>query len=393
MAEATPGAAGGPPRRHVSPAGHAAPAALADADDTLGADAAYRLLEQGTGLVWRGDFHNARQLLQALGRRFERRHARPGHAPRAGSTPAQVFEHQRRMQASRVALLCRLLVPVEPGWRIALKRAPDLAAACAAALGPLDTPALLPLRELQGLSGAWQWQLRGVPVPALATLLGGDARVHPHHGVFAPVRSEYVDLVARAPLPPAAAVAGALDIGTGTGVLAAVLAARGVADVTATDRDPRALACARDNLARLLPQQVVTVRQADLFNFSDASAAPARPYGLVVCNPPWVPAPAEVGLDAAVYDPDSAMLRGYLAGLAAHLAPGGEGWLILSDLAEHLGLRSRAELRGWIQAAGLAILDRLDIRPTHRRTLDTADPLHRARSAEVTSLWRLGRAG
>jgi hypothetical protein len=30
------------------------------------------------------------------------------------------------------------------------------------------------------------------------------------------------------------------------------------------------------------------------------------------------------------------MLRGFLAGLAGHLEPGGEGWLILSDLAEHL---------------------------------------------------------
>jgi hypothetical protein len=36
-----------------------------------------------------------------------------------------------------------------------------------------------------------------------------------------------------------------------------------------------------------------------------------------------------------VYDEGSRMLLGFLNGLAAHLAPGGEGWLILSDLAEH----------------------------------------------------------
>ncbi len=41
------------------------------------------------------------------------------------------------------------------------------------------------------------------------------------------------------------------------------------------------------------------------------------------------------------------MLRGFLAGLADHLAPGGEGWLILSDLAEHLGLRPREQLQCW----------------------------------------------
>ena len=95
-------------------------------------------------------------------------------------------------------------------------------------------------------------------------------------------------------------------------------------------------------------------------------------------------------LEQAIYDPESRMLRGFLAGLAAHLTPAGEGWLILSDLAEHLGLRSRAELLGAIEAAGLAVLGRTDIRPTHPRATDPNDPLHTARAAEVTSLWRLG---
>ena len=83
------------------------------------------------------------------------------------------------------------------------------------------------------------------------------------------------------------------------------------------------------------------------------------------------------------------MLRGFLGGLAAHLEPGGEGWLILSDIAEHLGLRSRAELLAIIEAAGLKVIDRMDIRPDHPKVMDVADPLHKARAAEVTSLWRL----
>jgi prophage antirepressor-like protein len=90
-----------------------------------------------------------------------------------------------------------------------------------------------------------------------------------------------------------------------------------------------------------------------------------------------------------VYDPGSRMLRGFLAGLPAHLEPGGEGWLVLSDLAEHLGLRTREELLAAIDAAGLAVADRLDARPTHPRAADPSDPLHAARAREVTSLWRL----
>ena len=83
------------------------------------------------------------------------------------------------------------------------------------------------------------------------------------------------------------------------------------------------------------------------------------------------------------------MLRGFLDGLAAHLEPGGEGWLILSDFAEHLGLRTRDELLALIDAAGLKVAGKLDVRPHHPKASDATDPLHAARAAEITSLWRL----
>ena len=70
-------------------------------------------------------------------------------------------------------------------------------------------------------------------------------------------------------------------------------------------------------------------------------------------------------------------------------APGGEGWLILSDFAEHLGLRTRDELLGWIAQAGLKVIGKLDVRPRHPKASDADDTLHAARAAEVTSLWRL----
>ena len=199
------------------------------------------------------------------------------------------------------------------------------------------------------------------------------------------MRGEYVDLVAKAPLPDALkADPTAFDIGTGTGVLSAVLAKRGIARVVATDQDARALACARDNVARLGSAAKVEVIEADLF--------PAGRAPLVVCNPPWLPGRPSSPLEYAVYDPDSRMLRGFLAGLAAHLAPGGEGWLILSDFAEHLGLRAPDELAGLITAAGLRVTGRLDARPRHPKAMDRSDPLYAARSKEVTTLWRLAAA-
>ena len=213
----------------------------------------------------------------------------------------------------------------------------------------------------------------------------GD-RIHPHYGVFSPVRGEYLDLVAQAPLPAACRLA--WDVGTGTGVIAAVLARRGVERVIATDLNPRALACARDNMARLGLQARVEVIEADLFPPPEVSASAP----LVVCNPPWLPGRPTSALDQAIYDPDSRMLDAFLGGLAARLAPGGEGWLILSDLAEHLGLRTHDELLQRVRSGGLRVLDRLDIRPRHPKAVDRDDPLAEARAREVTSLWRLAKA-
>ena len=379
------------------------------ADDTLTADAAYRLACEGTALLWRGDFQNARQLLQALGRRIDQsakatqksRAAKTGknaietiaaHASSTGATAptAQAFHLHRQAQAQRARVLGMVLISFDADYGMALRRSPDARLACAQAWGAPDGSgaSVASLRELMGLISAYEWRKKGVEVPSLGA--APHNRIHPHYGVFSPVRGEYVALVATAPLPPALAAGGntAFDIGTGTGVLSVVLARRGVAHVVATDMEPRALACALDNLTRLgvggAPDSVVQLVRADLF--------PPGRAELIVCNPPWLPARPGSPLEHAVYDEDSAMLLGFLAGVRHHLSPGGEAWLIMSDLAEHLGLRSRAQLLDAIGAAGLTVLGRLDTAPVHGKASDTTDPLHAARRLEVTSLWRLAVA-
>ena len=138
------------------------------------------------------------------------------------------------------------------------------------------------------------------------------------------------------------------------------------------------------NLQRLQLLDRVELQRADLF--------PPGRAPLVVCNPPWVPARANSPIEHAVYDEGSRMLKGFLAGLPEHLEPGGEGWLILSDLAEHLGLRPREQLLAWIAEAGLEVRGRHDVKPVHAKAADGQDALHAARAAEVTSLWRLAAA-
>ena len=344
----------------------APPKRVVIADDQLTADAAYRLASEGTAMLWRGDFQNAKQLMQAIARRVDQKKQRPL------ESPIDAFNQHRQAQSQRARTLSMLLLNFEDDYRINLRRAPDVTQACIEAYGTANGPFVASLRELLGIIGAHEWRKKGFEIPAA----GG--RIHPHYGVFAPVRSEYVKLVNDAPLPSTTL---AFDIGTGTGVLAAVLARRGIKQIIATDQDQRALHCAQENIARLGFANQVEIIEADLF---PPGCAP-----LIVCNPPWVPARPSSPLEHAVYDPDSRMLRGFLDGLATHLEPNGEGWLLLSDLAEHLGLRSRAELLAMFEHEGLEVAGRTDIRPNHPRAADETDPLHAARAAEVTSLWRL----
>jgi methylase of polypeptide subunit release factors len=366
-----------------SESGATAPRRVVVADDTLSADTAYRLACEGTGLLWQGDFQNARMLLQALMRRVDRKPpkaAAKAAQKMAEATAAEAFHLHRQAQAQRARVLSSLLIALEGDYAIDLRRAPDLRQACTEAWGAATGErSVASLRELLGLVGAHEWRKKGVEVPALGA--APNNRIHPYYGVFSPVRGEYVDLVAAAALPSKAL---AFDIGVGTGVLSALLVRRGVQRVVATEQDPRALACARDNLQRLGVLAQVQLQSADLF--------PEGRAPLVVCNPPWVPARPSSPIEHAVYDEGSRMLRGFLTGLTAHLEPAGEGWLILSDLAEHLGLRSREQLLGWIAEAGLKVLGREDIRPHHAKAADAGDALHAARAAEVTSLWRLAAA-
>jgi methylase of polypeptide subunit release factors len=365
-------------------AGAVMPKTVVLADDTLTADSAYRLACAGTGLLWRSDFQNARQLLQAMARRMgqpKKTRAKKASTD-AAPVPGAAFHAHRLAQSQRNRVLSAILIELDGDYGLALRRAPDVRQACVQAFGPAQGQrSVISLRSLQGAVGAFEWRKNGVKVPAMGEAL----RIYPHYGVFSPVRGEYVDLVAQAPLPEALkAQSVAFDVGVGTGVLSAVLARRGVAQVVGSDTSARAVACALDNLQRLGLQNQVQVVQSSLF--------PPGRAALVVCNPPWLPARPVGLLDQAVYDEGSQMLKGFLAGLREHLCEGGEGWLILSDLAEHLGLRTREALLGWIADAGLMVLGRLDAKPVHAKAQDTSDALHAARSAEVTSLWRLGAA-
>jgi hypothetical protein len=209
--------------------------------------------------------------LQAMARRIDRK-------PRQAAEPESViaaedFHRYRLAQAQRARTLGMVLLPFDADFHIPLRRAPEVRDACLAAYGPVERG----FRRLAARTARPDRRLRvaqeGGSGPAL------EARIHPHYGVFAPVRGEYVDLVAKAPLPA--------DVPVGLRYRHRYRRAGGFAGaarrgrVVATDNDARAMpAPPRTSGAWAWPARVEVVK-ADLF--------PPGQAHLIVCNPPWLP--------------------------------------------------------------------------------------------------------
>jgi SAM-dependent methyltransferase len=348
-----------------SESGEPAPSRLSPVDDRLTADAALKRVRRGEHLLYTGDFHNAKQLLGAMGRRLPE--------PRGARSPLEAFRAERRARQLEHETLSRIVVALDRSYRLELKRAPDVAEACRQVWGEPDADkTVVSLKTLLGMLGAAEWRRKGLEVPGL------QGKLHPHYGVYLPTRTDYVELLLSVTDVRGKKV---FDVGTGTGVLSFLLLQRGAASVTATDIDSRAVACARENAERLGLSKRFEVMEGDLF--------PPGKADLIVSNPPWIPEPPKNRVDRAVFDEDNRFLSGFLEGLAGHLTPGGEGLLVLSDLAVLLGLRDAGWLDQELARCGLAVKWKQSAPARHSKAKDKSDPLHAARSREVTTLYGL----
>lgn len=318
---------------------------------------------QHTATVWQGDFHNAKQVLAAIKKRV-----------RQSAKPPTDFHQHRMQQAQQSQIINMLLVAISGDYALDLPRAPDVQAALTDVFGSANGESfLLPLNQLLGFIGAHEWHKKGVDIAELGN------KIHVPFGVFSPLRGEYLALLAQTRLPENCQ--SAQDIGTGSGVLAAILAKRGLRHIIATDNNPKAVACANSNIQRLGFSQQINVIQQDLF--ADECV------DLIVCNPPWLPAKPTSAIETALYDPKHAMLKAVLQQAHAHLNPNGELWLIMSDLAEHLGLRQKDELTQMFASQHWRIAHIAQTQATHRKAHDPNDPLAFARQKENTFLYCL----
>ncbi|MEC7948094.1 MAG: methyltransferase [Myxococcota bacterium] len=180
----------------------------------------------------------------------------------------------------------------------------------------------LPFLNVQELHAAWGRYRQGIHMPVLGH------KVHPYFHVYAPRRMEHLEVFGTWLSSYGGRLGHAIDVGTGSGVLALMLARKGFARVTATDNNPNAVRSVRDEVARIDPCPPVRAVHGDLF--AGASGA-----DLVVFNPPWTQGRVDAPFDAALHaEPD--LLPRFFHAASDALAPGGRIVVLYSNISRLL---------------------------------------------------------
>ncbi len=286
------------------------------------------------------------------------------------------FESDRRCTAAIRGAARRLLVEIRPP-RAMLERAPDIG--WIPELYPETGPFALPLTDVLGLNGAWQWHVRGLPLPGIKHLL------HPRYGVYFPTRTSHLIHLDRWLNRNTTTTAAAIDVGCGAGAITFYLLKNlpPSATVRATDINPAAVASLQADLERAGLAARATVGQTDLLGSEGM-------FDLIVFNPPWLPGMPPTPLDAAIYYPPGLFDR-FFGQARERLNPGGRLIVLFSNFAKLARLPGRHPVDREVKHGGRFTCLRLWKAPVDDPSGErTPAWLHKLRRRERLELWELG---
>lgn len=208
--------------------------------------------------------------------------------------PPNNYRERQIYQSTLREAEMRLLAPIEE-HRVALNDAGYIG--FLEELYPDRHSFLLPFVSVQELFGAWNHYEVGTHFPVLGH------RLHPFYGTYAPTRTEHLELFATWLSQYKGGRTRAVDVGTGCGVLALMLAKAGFSRVVATDNNPNAIESVRRDLERLSEPPKIELVHTDLLGED------TTPSELIVFNPPWIPGRVDDHLDHALYFEDGLFER------------------------------------------------------------------------------------
>ena len=124
-----------------------------------------------------------------------------------------------------------------------------------------------------------------------------------------------------------------LDIGTGTGVLA-IFAAEKARRVIASDINPFAVKCAKENVKLNKLGSRVKIIKSDLFSNIKGK------FDLILFNPPYLRGKPKRQIEYAWYEKDSNVIDNFLKQAKKHLNKNGKILLLYSSIADKKKLES-----------------------------------------------------
>jgi len=361
------------------------------ANDTTRSTAALHHIRTGEALVYTGgDYHNARQLLQAVKRKIAGTSSSPRRKKRAkekkkitgavetNTAPFVVgnqWMKQRQLQRDQSELVHKIFIQVSledgrPSQIMGLKRTPtnvkDIFSYAfqndkvmnvkGGEISSSSQPKyfLASLADFLAMVGGYEWHRKGVYIDALQDY------IFPHFGVFPPTRQDYIQLMDNINVDRTTRQnpIRMMEIGIGSGVLSIILLQRKKVDrVIGTDINPYAIACAKANMQQFGFQEDLIL--ADLFppKAATTNEEKNRKVDVVLFNPPWIPGNAATWLDQAVYDPDQNLLRRFLLQVQHHVTEDGHVYLLLSNLGMLLGLFEERDLYAMFQEGNLELVE------------------------------------
>ena len=275
------------------------------------------------------------------------------------------YVEKRTFRDAFVAASKRLLAPVVDR-KVALPDAPR--PGFLAELYPDHADFALPVEDARVLSSAWDWYQKGVHFPVLGY------RLYPFYGAYIPARMEHLELFGTWLAKYQGARNRAIDVGTGSGVLALQMAKAGFRQVLATDINPNAIESVARQLRRLPSPLPVELEHADLLG-SDRG-----PLDLVVSNPPWMKGEVGRTLDLAMYFQDGFFERFYAQALQ-RLAPDGRVVFVFSNIIELSQPDVPHPIQTELERGRFRLVEKLTrrVKPLRRRTREKVEVWELAR--------------
>lgn len=246
-----------------------------------------------------------------------------------------------------------------------------------AELYPRRPDFVIPFVQVQELVHAWELYTEGVHLAVLGY------RLHPYFGTYVPTRTTHLELFATWLHGYAGPRQTAIDVGTGCGVLALMLARAGISSILATDANPNAVESVRRQLARLEPRPAVEVEYGDLLGSGSDEV------DLVVFNPPWVKGDVVEPIDAALLWDDEALFTRFFEQAHDRLAEEGRVVVVFSTIGELVQPDVPHPLLTELERGRFQLVEKLQ-----RRVKPTPAPDGtRRRTKEKVEIWEFARAG